>query len=129
MKMQTISTPNAPAAIGAYSQAVAVQQAQRLVFCSGQIPIDPRTGELVRGSIEEEAAACMENLKAVLGAAGLTLRSVVRCTIYLTDMNDFAAVNGVYGSYFPDSAPARAAIQVAGLPKGARVEIDAIAAE
>jgi len=126
---QPISTPDAPRAIGPYSQAVAAPAAGRLVFLSGQIPLDPRSGELVKGTIEEETRRVMENLKAVLAAAGNGgFQHVVKTTIYLTDLSDFGKVNEVYGSYFPANPPARATVQVAALPRGARVEIDAIAA-
>lgn len=122
--MRAISSPHAPAAIGPYSQAI---QAGGLVFCSGQIPLDPATGALVTGDIGAETERVMKNLAAVLEAAGTTFANVVRTTIYLTDMNDFAAVNAVYGKWFKDVPPARATVQVAALPKGARVEIDAVA--
>lgn len=119
-----ISTTQAPQAIGPYSQAV---EAGGMVFLSGQIPIDPRTGELVAGDVEAQTAQVMANLQAVLTAAGLTFADVVRCTIYLTSLADFAQVNAVYGEQFPNHPPARATVQVAALPKGAQVEIDAIA--
>ena len=121
-----ISTAAAPSAIGPYSQAISVP-AGKLVFLSGQIPLDPQTGQLVSGDIEKETQRVMENLGAVLAAAGLSFEHVARCTIFLTDLNDFAKVNGVYGKYFPADPPARATVQVAALPRGARVEIDAIA--
>ncbi len=121
---RTISTQEAPAAIGPYSQAV---EAGCFVFLSGQIPLDPATGELVSGSIQYETRRVMENLKAVLAAAGLSFADVVKTTIYVTDIGAFAAVNEVYGSYFKEEPPARATVQVAALPKGARVEIDAVA--
>jgi 2-iminobutanoate/2-iminopropanoate deaminase len=121
---RTVSTREAPAAIGPYSQAV---EAGGFVFLSGQIPLDPVTGELVSGSIQEETRRVMENLKAVLAAAGLSFADVVKTTIYVTDIGDFAAVNEVYGSYFKEEPPARATVQVAALPKGARVEMDAVA--
>ena len=124
---QVISTPDAPKAIGPYSQAIAVPAAGRLVFLSGQIPLDPRTGELVKGTIEEETRRVMENLKAVLAAAGAGFEQVARTTIFLTDLADFAKVNEVYGSYLSATPPARATVQVAALPRGARVEIDAVA--
>lgn len=122
--MRAISSSHAPAAIGPYSQAV---QAGGFVFCSGQIPLDPATGALVTGDIGAETERVLKNLAAVLEAAGVTFANVVRTTIYLTDMNDFAAVNAVYAKWFKDTPPARATVQVAALPKGARVEIDAVA--
>lgn len=125
---QVISSPEAPRAIGPYSQAIAVPAAARLVFLSGQIPLDPATGELVPGDVAAQAERVMKNLEAVLAAAGLGFAQVARCTIFLTDLADFAKVNEVYGRFFPGEPPARATIQVAALPKGARVEIDAIAA-
>ncbi|HOK55102.1 MAG TPA: RidA family protein [Armatimonadota bacterium] len=124
MSKKIIETSTAPKAIGPYSQAV---KAGGLIFVSGQIPINPNTNELVSGSIETETTHVMENLKAILSAAGATLADVVKTTIYLADMGDFAKVNEVYGSYFTGSYPARATVQVAGLPKGVRVEIDAVA--
>ncbi len=113
-------------AIGPYSQAIAAQTG-RMVFCSGQIALDPATGAMVTGDVSVECRRVMQNLEAVLRAAGAEFSNVVRCTIYLVDMNDFAAVNAVYGGYFKDTPPARATVAVAGLPKGARVEIDALA--
>jgi len=121
-----VRTADAPAAIGPYSQGV-VTQGGRLVFLSGQIPLDPTTGELVGGDISAQTARVMENLGAVLRAASLGFADVVRCTIYLVDLGDFAAVNAVYAGYFKSSPPARATVQVSALPKGARVEIDAMA--
>ncbi len=124
--MKSISTEEAPKAIGPYSQAV---RAGDMVFLSGQIPLDPATGALVTSTIEAETQRVLENLRAVLAAAGCTFANVVRTTIYLTDMNDFAAVNAEYGKAFEgaQTLPARATVEVKGLPKGARVEIDAIA--
>lgn len=122
--MKIIATDQAPAAIGPYSQAV---QAGGLLFCSGQIPLDPSTGELVDGDIRLETRRVMENLRGVLQAAGCDFSQVVRTTIYLVDMADFPAVNEVYGAYFPAVKPARATVAVAALPKGVRVEIDAVA--
>jgi 2-iminobutanoate/2-iminopropanoate deaminase len=119
-----ITTDKAPQAIGPYSQAIAAGQ---LLFLSGQIPLDPATGKLVDGGIAEQTHRVMSNLRAVLTAAGASFDNVVRTTIFLADMNDFAAVNEVYGSYFENPAPARACVQVAELPMKARVEIDAIA--
>lgn len=128
MSIQIISTPDAPAAIGPYSQAVATSASARLIFCSGQIPLDPRTGEVVgAGDVRAQAERVMENLSAVLSAAGASFATVVKTTIFLADLQDFAAVNEVYGRRFPRNPPARATVQVAGLPKGVLVEIDAIA--
>jgi 2-iminobutanoate/2-iminopropanoate deaminase len=122
---QSIVATDAPAAIGPYSHAVRVD---RLLFCSGQIPLDPRTGELVPGGPADQAGRCLENLAAVCQAAGASLGDAVRMTIYLTDMSAFAAVNEVYGSFFESDPPARVAIGVAALPRGANVEIDAVVA-
>ena len=122
---EPITAPDAPAAIGPYVHAV---RAGGLLFCSGQIPLDPRTGELVQGSAAEQAGRCLENLAAVCGAAGARLGDAVRVTVYLTDMRDFAAVNEVYASFFENDAPARVAIGVAALPQGAQVEMDAVVA-
>jgi 2-iminobutanoate/2-iminopropanoate deaminase len=126
MARQIIHSNQAPKAIGPYSQAVQVE-AGRLTFLSGQIPLDPATMELVPGDVAAQAEQVMKNLGAVLAAAGLDFSHVVRCTIYLADMADFTRVNEVYGRYFPSQPPARVTIQAAGLPRGARVEIDAIA--
>jgi 2-iminobutanoate/2-iminopropanoate deaminase len=116
----------APRAIGPYSQAIQAQ-GSRMVFLSGQIPLDVKTGELVAGDISAQTERVMENLGAVLRAASLGFGDVVRCTIFLVDLGEFAAVNAVYGRYFASSPPARATVQVSALPRGARVEIDAIA--
>ena len=124
---QAVATDHAPKAIGPYSQAVIVRGAGNLVFVSGQIPIDPATGEFVPGDVKAQTDRVMRNLTAILEAAGTTMDAVVRCTVYLADMNDFAAMNEVYGSYFSQPAPARATIQAVRLPKDARVEIDVIA--
>ncbi len=123
---QPIHSDDAPKAIGPYSQAVQVP-AGTMVFLSGQIPIDPATGQLVTGDIRAETERVMKNLQAVLSAGDMGFEHVVRCGIFLTDLNDFAAVNEVYGRCFPSAPPARATVQVSALPKGARVEIDAIA--
>jgi 2-iminobutanoate/2-iminopropanoate deaminase len=125
MSMRTISTDRAPKAIGPYSQGIA---ASGFLFLSGQIPLDPRTGDLVQGTVREEVTRVMENLKAILEAAGSGLDRVVRTTVFLTDLKDFAAMNEVYARYFGAHRPARSTVQVAALPKGARIEIDAIAA-
>ena len=125
MKRQVISTQDAPKAIGPYSQAIS---AGDFLFLSGQIPLDPATGEMVEGGIKAQTERVMDNLGAVLKEAGLGFGNVVKCTIYLADLADFAAVNEAYGRYFLANPPARATIQVAALPKGAHIEIDAIAA-
>jgi 2-iminobutanoate/2-iminopropanoate deaminase len=121
-----ISTDQAPAAIGPYSQAI---RTGSLLFCSGQVALDPSTGELVKEDVEGQASRCLENLAAVCEASGASLSQAVRCTVYLTDMGDFARVNEVYAGFFgDDEPPARVTVAVAGLPKGADVEIDAIVA-
>ena len=120
---KVISTPNAPAAIGPYSQAIG---AGSLVFASGQIPVDPRTGEMPEG-IETQARQAMENVKALLEAAGTSLANVVKTTCFLADIRDFAAFNAVYAEYFPANAPARSCVQVAAIPKGALCEVEVIA--
>ena len=119
-----IATPKAPAAIGPYSQAV---KAGNLVFVSGQLAFVPETGKLLEGTIAEQTAQCMRNLSAILEAAGCTLADVVKTTIFLKDMNDFAEVNGAYAAFFPQNPPARACVQVARLPRDAAVEIEVIA--
>jgi len=123
---RVISTDQAPKAIGPYSQAIAVSPTE-LVFCSGQIPLDPKTGKLIEGEIEAQVERVMDNLRAVLEAAGSGMDRVLRTTIYVTDLSLFARVNRVYGKYFPETPPARATVQVAALPLGALVEIDAVA--
>ncbi len=120
----TIITSDAPQAIGPYVQAI---RTDSLVFVSGQIPLDPATGTLVEGGVREQTRRVLENLQAVLQAAGTSPLQVVKTTIFLTDMGDFAAVNEVYGGFFATNPPARSTIQVAALPKGAKVEIEAIA--
>lgn len=128
MSRRTISTPDAPKAIGPYAQAVVVG-AGRLVFCSGLLAIDPKTGEMVgAGDARIQTERVLENLRAVLEASGAAFDDVVKTTIYLADLQDFGAVNEVYARYFSQLLPARATIQAAGLPKGALVEIEAIAA-
>jgi 2-iminobutanoate/2-iminopropanoate deaminase len=121
---EIVSTENAPGAIGPYSQAI---RANGMVFCSGQIPIDTSTGEFVSDDVAEQTEQVLKNLGAVLEAAGTGLENVVKTTVFLADMNDFAAMNEVYARYFSDNKPARATVQAAGLPKNARVEIDCIA--
>jgi 2-iminobutanoate/2-iminopropanoate deaminase len=124
MTRQAISTSNAPAAVGPYSQAIVVGE---LVFCAGQGAIDPATQELRRGTVEEETERTLRNLEAVLDAAGATFADVVKTTVFLADINDFAAMNEVYARFFPDPPPARTTVEVAALPKGFKVEIEAIA--
>lgn len=119
-----IATDQAPRAIGPYSQAVV---AGGLLFCSGQIPLDPESGVLVSGTVADETRRVLENLRGVLAAAGLGFDAVVRTTVYLTDLADFPVVNQVYAEFFPPPSPARSTVQVAALPREARVEIDAIA--
>jgi 2-iminobutanoate/2-iminopropanoate deaminase len=123
MTRQAVSTTGAPGAIGPYSQGIA---ADGLLFCSGQLGLDPATGELVEG-VEAQAHRALRNLAAVLDAAGLTWADVLKTTIFLADMDDFAAVNAVYGTYMPDPPPARSTVAVKTLPKGGLVEIEAIA--
>ena len=118
-----ISTPNAPAAIGPYSQAI---ETGGYLFTSGQIPINPATGEVEGTTIEEQAEQVMKNIGAVLEAAGLDFSHVVKTTCFLADLADFAAFNAVYGKYFPEAAPARSCFAVAGLPKGAKLEVETI---
>ncbi len=121
---EAVSTQAAPAAIGPYSQAI---RAGQFLFLSGQVPLDPSTGEIVPGDVTAQVGRVMQNIAAVLEAADSSFDHIVRTTIYLVDLADFAAVNEVYSSYFRDPAPARSTVQVARLPKDARVEIDAIA--
>ncbi len=125
--MKTVlSSAGAPKAIGPYSQGIA-SSSGRTLWLSGQIPLDPATGELVAGDVGAQTRRVMENLGAVLGAAGVTFDAVVRATIYLVDLADFAKVNEIYGAYFRGAPPARATVQVAALPRGARIEIDCVA--
>jgi 2-iminobutanoate/2-iminopropanoate deaminase len=121
---EVISTNDAPAAIGPYSQAI---RANGFVFVSGQIPLDPATMQIVEGGVAEQTGRVMANLQAILKAAGSSLEKVVRTTVYLKDMNEFVAMNAVYERFFPVSAPARATVEVARLPKDVKVEIDVIA--
>jgi 2-iminobutanoate/2-iminopropanoate deaminase len=122
--MKIISTPNAPAAIGPYSQAVF---SQGFAFLSGQIPLDPATGQVVGGDIAAQTERVLQNLQGVLEGCGLSLAKVVKTTVYLQDMREFAQMNEVYGRYFPESPPARATVEVSRLPRDVRVEIDCIA--
>jgi 2-iminobutanoate/2-iminopropanoate deaminase len=119
-----VHTENAPAPIGPYSQAV---ESGGFLFCSGQISIDPKSGQVLNGSVGEQAELVMNNIAAVLKAAGLGFENVVKSTIFLTDMGDFPAVNEIYGKYFKSEPPARSTIAVAGLPKGVKVEVEVIA--
>jgi 2-iminobutanoate/2-iminopropanoate deaminase len=121
---KVISTTKAPAAIGPYSQAIRVGN---LVYTSGQIPIDPATGEFAEGGIKEQTRQSLLNLKAILEEAGLTMSDVVKTTVFMADMNDFAAMNAVYAEFFAEPYPARSAVAVKTLPKGALVEIEAVA--
>lgn len=121
---EIISTEAAPGAIGPYSQAI---KTGNMIFCSGQIPIDPATGEFVSGGVAEQTDQVLKNLTEVLKASGSDLNGVVKTTVFLADMNDFTAMNEVYGRYFDENKPARATVQAARLPRDARVEIDCIA--
>jgi 2-iminobutanoate/2-iminopropanoate deaminase len=121
---EIIATENAPQAIGPYSQAI---RAGNMVFASGQIPIDPTTKEFVPGGIAEQTEQVLKNLKAVFAAADVEMNQIVKTTVFLADMNDFTAMNEVYGKYFAEKPPARATVQAARLPKDAKVEIEAIA--
>jgi 2-iminobutanoate/2-iminopropanoate deaminase len=122
---QAVSSPDAPKAIGPYSPAI---RAGQLLFVSGQVPIDPATGQMIDGNIAAQTRRVFENIGALLTAGGRSFADVARTTVFLADMNDFAAMNEVYGQYFSEPYPARATVQVARLPKDARVEIDVIAA-
>ncbi len=125
MKNQIINTTNAPAALGPYSQAI---KANNTVYVSGQLPINPETGELYKGDdIKEETKISLQNVKAILQEAGATLEDVVKCTVFIKDMNQFGLINEMYAEFFGDNKPARACIEVARLPKDANVEIEAIA--
>ncbi len=124
MAKKIISTENAPQAIGPYSQAV---QAGNLLFISGQIALEPLSGELIHGDVNAQTKRVMENIKGVVLAAGASLEDIVKCTIFIKNMGDFAAVNKIYGSYFQSEPPARATVEVSSLPKNVDVEIDAIA--
>lgn len=123
--MNNISTKNAPAAIGPYSQAIKVGN---LIYISGQIPIDPATGALVAGGIKEQTRQSLLNVQAILKEAGLSMSSVVKTTVFMADMNDFADMNAVYAEFFTEPYPARSAVAVKALPKGALVEIEVVAA-
>jgi 2-iminobutanoate/2-iminopropanoate deaminase len=124
VKRSVILSPDAPAPVAAYSQAIASGD---LLFCSGQIAIDPKTGQMVTGGVEAETEQVLANLTAVLAAAGATLADVVKTTVYLSNFDDFAAMNAIYVRAFPTEPPARATVGVAALPRGAKVELEAIA--
>jgi 2-iminobutanoate/2-iminopropanoate deaminase len=124
MNREIIATDKAPAAVGPYSQAV---RAGDFIFTAGQIPLDPATGHMVEGGIEAQTRQALTNLSAVLEAAGTALANVVKTTVFLTDIGEFKLMNSVYAEFFPDAPPARSAVQVAALPLGARVEIEAVA--
>jgi 2-iminobutanoate/2-iminopropanoate deaminase len=124
MTRQAVRTSGAPAAIGPYSQGIALDG---FVFCSGQIGLDPTTGELVPGGVEAEADRALKNLEAILDAGGASMADVVKTTLFLADIGDFTAVNAVYARHFPDPPPARSTFAVGALPKGAHVEVEAIA--
>ena len=123
--IEIVSTPNAPKALGPYSQALKVGN---FVFCSGQIPINPSTNEITAVTVEDQTRQAISNLSAVLAEAGTSLANVVKTTVFVKDMNDFAAVNGVYAEMFGDTKPARSCVEVARLPKDVKVEIECIAA-
>lgn len=124
MKHQVVTTSAAPAAVGPYSQAV---WAGDFLFCSGQIPLDPATGQMVSGGIEEQTQRVLENLAAILQSQGLSLANVIKTTVFLRDLGQFAAMNNVYARYFPNNPPARSTVQVARLPRDAQIEMEAIA--
>lgn len=123
---EVVRTDQAPKAIGPYSQGI-VTSASRLVFTAGQVPLDPATGKLIEGDIGAQTRRVFENIRAVLNAAGSDLEHIVKTTVFLADMNDFAAMNEVYATFFPGEPPARSAVQAAKLPAGARIEIETIA--
>lgn len=127
MAKTVIATPDAPGAIGPYSQAIAIPAGATLVFCSGQIALSPQTGQLIQGDVVAQTEQVMRNLAAVLKAAGCDFSHVVKSTIFLANLGDFAAVNEVYGRHFKSAPPARSTIQAAGLPRGALVEIEVMA--
>lgn len=122
--MKTVNTPNAPQAIGPYSQAVITES---MIYTSGQIPLDPTTGEVVEGDIAAQTRQALDNLRGIIEAAGSSMDKVVKTTVFIKDMNDFAAINKIYAEYFKDKYPARSCIEVARLPKDVRIEIEAFA--
>jgi 2-iminobutanoate/2-iminopropanoate deaminase len=123
---EVIKTSSAPAAIGPYSQGIKVASG-KMIFTAGQIPLDPATGEMVQGDIRAQTRRVLENVKAILVAAGAALADVVKTTVFLSDLNNFAAMNEVYAEFFPEKSPARSTVEVKALPKGAAIEIEAIA--
>jgi 2-iminobutanoate/2-iminopropanoate deaminase len=125
MKRRAIHTDTAPKTVGPYSQAV---WSGDLLFCAGQVPLDPQTGELVDGGIADQTTRVMENINAVLRSQELSFGNVIKTTVYMVDLAEFSAMNEVYGKYFPTDPPARSTVQVAALPKGAQVEIEVVAA-
>jgi 2-iminobutanoate/2-iminopropanoate deaminase len=128
MNRSIVRTPHAPGAIGPYSQAVVVSVGdQKMVFCSGQIALDPETGTIIEGDVAAQARRVLDNLGAVLAAAGASFANVVKTTMFLADMADFATVNAIYGERFPQDPPARSTVAASGLPRNVRVEIEAIA--
>ncbi|GAB1484260.1 RidA family protein [Treponema sp.] len=129
MKRKVIATEKAPKAIGPYSQAIEItmEASDKLLYVSGQTPLDPASGKLVEGSVADQTQRCLDNIGAILAAAGSSPALVVKTTVFLTNMADFQAMNAVYAAFFGDKSPARSTIAVAGLPLGARVEIEAIA--
>ncbi|CAK7069333.1 reactive intermediate/imine deaminase [Tissierella sp. P1] len=124
MTLRFLSTEKAPSAVGPYSQGV---KSENIIYSSGQLPIDPETGELSKGDIQKETRLCLENVKAVLEAGHANIENIVKVTVFVTDMNDFSKINEVYAEFFGDHKPARSLVQVAALPKGADIEIEAIA--
>ncbi len=124
MTLRFLSTEKAPSAVGPYSQGV---KSENIIYSSGQLPIDPETGELSKGNIQKETRLCLENVKAVLEAGHANIENIVKVTVFVTDMNDFSEINEVYAEFFGDHKPARSLVQVAALPKGADIEIEAIA--
>ena len=124
MALELLSTNKAPAAVGPYSQGV---KSSDIIFTSGQLPIDPETGELLKGDIQEQTKMCLENVKAVLEAAGATLEDVVKITAFVTDMDQFSLINETYGEYFSKHKPARSLVEVSKLPLGGEIEIEAVA--
>ena len=122
----TIKTSAAPAAIGPYNQGIKVNTGH-IIFTAGQIPLDPKSGQMVDGDIQKQTRRVLENVKAVVESAGASMQHIVKTTVFLTDLNNFAAMNEVYAEFFPENSPARSTVEVSGLPKGAGIEIEAVA--